>query len=282
LLFLANGFIDWPLILGKTSNYLIGHPDLNTISWFLICLFIAEIFAAVILPSVDGLIVGLVVSFIFLRTGLVMTSNFPETVESLKIEKNFWYIHEAVVAFGLYSLGYSTFKLLRKLAGWKLGLRISLLSAAVILALTTFNLNRPYEHFVVIMKNSNHGNNWLFLLTAISGTLAVILIATMIPSNKILKFIGQNSLVFLCTSGIFHHFINPVFVKIMIPLVSESWLILLSFLFTLLTLIASIPIVMFLKKYTPQLVGIPQISGPWLPALISLDSSSNHLAVLDE
>jgi len=268
LLYLANGFIDWALIGQKASNYLIGHPDLNTISWFLICLFVAEIFAMVILPSVDNVYIGLIISGIFLRLGLVMTTNFQDTVDSLNIEKNIWYFHEAVIAFGFYGIGFSLFRIFHKVSNRKLGFRILLLIIFVTITFLTFDLNTPFDDFVVIMKDSTHGINWLFLLTAISGSLSVILFSMFIPSNSIMNFIGRNSLTFIATSGFFHHFVNPVFVKLLIPIIPGYWMIILSLLFTLVSLIISVPIVRILKKFTPQLVGFPHIEGPWFPAFI--------------
>jgi len=268
LLYLANDFIDWVLIGQKASNYLVGHPDLNTISWFLICLFITEIFALVILPNVDNVFVGLIISGIFLRLGLVMTTNFQDTVDSLNIEKNIWYVHEAVVAFGLYGIGFSFIRFIDKVSNWKFTIRILLLIIFVTITLLTFDLNAPFKDFVVIMKNSTHGNNWLFLITAISGSLAVILFSMVIPTNTVMDFIGKNTLTFIATSGFFHHFINPLFVKLLIPIIQDFWMIVLSLAFSIVSLIISVPIVKLLNKFTPQLVGFPQLGGPWFPALI--------------
>ena len=276
LLYLANGFIDWELIGQKASNYLVGHPDLNTISWFLICLFVAEIFALVILPSVDNVYIGLIISGIFLRLGLVMTTNFQDTVNSLNIEKNIWFLHEAVVAFGFYGIGFSLFRFFHKVSKLKLSLRILLLMIFVTITLFTFDLNSPFDDFVVIMKDSTHGNNWLFLLTAITGSLSVILFSMFIPSNSTMNFIGRNSLTFIATSGLFHHFINPVFVKLLIPIIPGFWMIILSLLYSLVSLIISVPIVRILKKFTPQLVGFPQVAGRWFPALIRNSQSNNE------
>jgi fucose 4-O-acetylase-like acetyltransferase len=270
---LVKGSIEWDDIALKACHYLKGHPDLNTITWFIVCLFTTEVIALFVLRKVNKTIIGLIVAAIFFRFGLLMTLNIRATVTSLGIPKNTWYIHEAIVAFGLYAVGYSTFKYIKALSRFHPVIRFLLAVIALALTILIFDLNAPYEGFIVIMKTSNHGVSGYFLLTAFLGTLTVILVSTLIPKNKILDFIGKNTLILVATSGIFHEFINPLLVRKLNNLDSTFWVTVDSLIISLVSLALSLLVVWLLDKFIPQLVGKPHQIGPWLPGLDSFFSS---------
>ena len=83
-----------------------------------------------------------------------------------------------------------------------------------------------------------------------------------------LKKIGEHSLVLLGVNGIFLAFLNIAFSR-HIPLDTfnqvEKFVITLAL--AALTLLASMPLVLALEKYLPQLVGKPMLKGPLLPAI---------------
>lgn len=266
-LYINFGYIEWDDIAYRAYHYFSGHPDLNTITWFLVCLFTTEVIAVFILSKVKRIWVGLILSAIFFRFGLLITFNMKEAVISLGMEKNTWYIHEALVAFGFYILGYYSFELFTRLVQFKPVSRILLTLTVLLLTLLTFNLNQDYDGFVVIMKTSQHGISTWFLLTALLGSLAIILFASLVPQRKILDYIGANTLILLGVSGLFHEFFNPYIVRWFeiqdVPIRVT--------LFSLLTSFASLavctPLIWLLNKYIPQLVGKPYLEGPWLPDL---------------
>jgi len=266
-LYLTYGRINWNEIGIKMVNYLQGHPDLNTITWFIVCLFMVEVISIFALHNAEKTISGLFIAALFLYFGLRMTANFQATVISLGIGKNVWYIHEALVAFGLYAIGFTMFKLIKSLSHWNPFLRLFLAVISFGLTLFTFNLNNPYEGFVVIMKTSNHGSPFYFIQTAILGTISVILIASLLPQNRLLDYIGKNSLTFVATSGLFHHLINPFLVIRLENFVSGPWIIVLSIIIAVISLGLSFPLVWLVNKITPQLVGRPLQDGPYLPNL---------------
>jgi acyltransferase len=261
------GHINWREIAHKTSRYLYGHPDLNTITWFIVCLFMVEVIAIFFLGKADKPLVSLLWAAIFLRYGLLMTANMAATVATLKIPKNTWYIHEAIVAFGLYALGYSAFETIKSLVKVKLLGRAALGAIALILTLLTFNLNDPYEGFKVVMKTSNHGSGGLFLLTAILGSLSVILIASLIPKNTLTDFVGRNTIILVATNGIFHNFINPYLVDILNFQDSAFQVTWVSLLITVISLALSLPFVWCLERYLPQFIGKPDQKSFWFQAL---------------
>jgi fucose 4-O-acetylase-like acetyltransferase len=261
------GVVKWEKIFKRLLSYSRGHPDLNTITWFLVCLFAVEVLSIYILNRKDRDVRNFLWGIVFLYFGLRMTAHFSATVESLGIGKNFWYIHEAMVGFGLYALGFGAFNLIKKITSLQYYYRIFLLSTFTTVLLLTFNINNPYDGFVVIMKNSEHGEGLLFLASAILGTLSVILLATFVPRIRALDFIGKNSLTFIATSGLFHHFVNPIVVKRLEGVISGYWIILASLLIAIVSLLSSFPLVWFLNKYVPQLTGKPLQPGPILPNL---------------
>lgn len=263
----TRGRIDWHSLGLKAYHYLQGHPDLNTITWFIVCLFTTEVIAIGFLSRVKKPLWGWLLGAIFLYFGLRMTLNIRATVTSLGISKNTWYLHEALVAFGLYTLGYLAYPTLKKLATLPWPARLLLAVALLGVTLLTFDQNRPYQGFAVIMKNSNHGNSAWFMLTAISGALCVLTLASLLPESKALRLVGRYTLILVATAGIFHTFINPELVKRLGGLESGWGVTAVSALISVMSLAASLPVAILLDRTLPQLVGRPQAAGPWLPNL---------------
>jgi fucose 4-O-acetylase-like acetyltransferase len=260
------GYIQWDDLALRTYRYIQGHPDLNTITWFLICLFTTEVIAAFLLPSRNPVII-LLLSLIFFRLGLPITTNIKPIVTILGIQRNTWYFHESLVAFGFYALGLWVFRFLRNLTAIHPLIRAVLAIIALMLTLLTFDLNGDYEGFVAIMKISEHGSAGWFLLTALTGTFFTLLLSTLLPRNRLVTFIGRNTLVYLGISGIFHEFINDLLVRNVPISDTTPSVILVSLLITLASIILSIPLVWFLIGEFPQLVGRPYQDGPHLPPL---------------
>jgi acyltransferase len=263
----TRGRIDWHQLALKAYHYLGGHPDLNTITWFIVCLFTTEVIAIGVLSRVKRSFWGWILAAVFLYFGLRMTLNIRATVTSLGISKNTWYLHEALVAFGLYALGYLVYPTLKKLATRPWPARLLLAVVALGITLLTYDQNRPYQGFAVIMKNSNHGNSAWFVLTAASGTLFVLSLATLLPESKTLRLVGRYTLILVATAGVFHTFINPELVKLLGGFDSGWGLTAISLVLSLLSLVVSLPVAILLDRTLPQLVGRPLASGPWLPAL---------------
>lgn len=259
------GYVDIPIFTEKVLPYLKGQPNLNPITWFLVCLFMVEILATLILPKIKKPFWGFVTAGLFLGFGLYLTQDIDRAEILFGIYKNTWYIHEALVAFGFYALGYYSFSFLKTFIEWKGIWRLILLIIFGGITILTYNSNTPFPEFVVIMKESWHGNSAWFLITAISGSLTLLFLSTFIPHHKVLDFIGRNTLILMGMNGFFHLFIN-LHVATRIENLESIWVVTItSLVVSILSLLISVPVILFLNKYLPQLVGRPNQKGPWLP-----------------
>jgi fucose 4-O-acetylase-like acetyltransferase len=264
---LILGYVDIPIYEEKILPYLRGQPLLNEITWFLVCLFTTEVIAIFVLPKATTNLKKFIVILIFMSLGLTITMNMKDYENILGISKNTWYIHESLVAMGFYTLGYSTFELLNKIAHLSQIKRFLILIISFSITLLTYDLNTPYEEFVVIMKESWHGWSLYFLVSAISGIAFVLLLSTFIPKNKAIEFIGQNTLILVGTTGICHNFVNTHIVT-KLDFVNTVWgVTLFSVFIVAINLLLSLPVIVILNKYLPQLVGKPYQKGPILPNL---------------
>ncbi|HBX69937.1 MAG TPA: hypothetical protein DEH25_11330 [Chloroflexi bacterium] len=265
--YLILGYVDIPIFSEKVLPYLKGQPELNPITWFLVCLFTTEIIAALVLSKTRRTLWGFVTAVLFLAFGLYLTANIRQAEQLFGIYKNTWYIHEALVAFGFYALGYFSFPIIKPVLQGKAIWRFLLLILVIGITLATFSLNAPYPEFVVIIKESWHGNSGWFLISAVSGSLMLLLLATLVPSTRAITFIGKNTLILLGMNGIFHTFVN-IHIATKVNNLESVWVITgISLSGSILSILLSVPVIFLLNRYLPQLVGRPQQKGPWLPAL---------------
>lgn len=262
--FLIWGYVDFPIFTEKVLPYLKGQPELNPITWFLVCLFVVEIMAALILPKASKPLWRIAVVIVFLGIGLYLTSNIKQTEILFGVYKNTWFVHEALVAFGFYALGYYLFPSLRALLENKALIRFVLMIFFTGILLATFNLNTPYPDFAVIMKESWHGNSVWFFVSALSGAMAILFLATFIPKHPAIDYIGRNTLILLGINGFFHIFVNPHISARVKDFESFGIITLTSLLGAALSIIISIPVIWFFNKYLPQFIGHPYKKGPWL------------------
>jgi acyltransferase len=104
----------------------------------------------------------------------------------------------------------------------------------------------------------------------VAGSLFIIFLAKLTPSNKAILFIGQNSLILLGLNGLFHHFANQrlaIWINKFLASSSLSVFIVCSFV-TFVSLSVCIPCIVILNKFIPQLVGKPKTNGPFLKNLV--------------
>jgi len=95
-------------------------------------------------------------------------------------------------------------------------------------------------------------------------------LSKLIRPNKLLEYLGRNSLILMGLNGFYFQFINTIFVNQGIRFVSGSSLSIFIFCGTLtcISLLLCIPFILLLGKYLPQLTGKPKVEGPILPSLI--------------
>ena len=261
--------IRYMVLLWNSLHYIHGETRLNDVTWFLVCLFTTEVLAIILLSKITKPYQQIILAITSLILGLVLVNNNEVIEPYLGFHQNTWYIHEAVVLLGFYIAGYLSFHPLIKLARIKAIPRIFLAGFFTTLTVLTYNLNNPYENFVVIIKESWHGNSIYFVITAIFGTLSVILLSTLIPKSSAISFIGQNTLILIGINGFLLHFINPYLATLYTHLDSSIWITAQSTLISAVSILLSVPFIFLLNKYLPQLVGKPYQPGPLLPSLES-------------
>lgn len=252
-------------IVDKALHYLGGDPQLNFITWFLICLFTAEAALVVIgLKSTNKSATALF-GICFLLLGFFITKYSNILTSYTKIATNFWYVHESIVAIGFYLLGnwlYSfinSFKNERSLAIY---LAVPITFALLMLSNAVFS-----PQSVIIMSISTHGDLLPFIINSLLGTLLIISIGYLLPPTKIATFLGANTLILLGLDGFFFHFINRHVVKFTLINKSLSYITLNCTIATLISLALCYPFIYLFNKYVPQLFGKPHLDGPLLKPL---------------
>ena len=262
---LKFGAIDYSFLLSGVLSYLKGQPLLNGTVWFLVCLFTTEIWAVLLLSKIKTVFQGVLISSFFLYFGYILTA-VPEIEAFFILPKNFWYLHESFLAFGFFSMGYSTFRWLRKIAAINPIWRIALILLFAWLTAWSVHLNSPSKDYVVVMKASMHGNLYFFI-SAFSGILTTVLIASLIPKFKWIEYLGKNTLILLGTNGFFMSFFNSHAISWLGHQESTFWVTFNALWLSVLTIGLSVPMIEVLNKWVPQLLGKPQIEGPILKAI---------------
>ena len=274
--YLKFGTVDAAYYVDNLLYLLQGKPHLSATLWFLVCLWLVEIWAVTILPTVKTNLHGILLSVFFLYFGYVWSAT-PELETFYLLPKNFWYLHETLIAFGFYVAGYTSFKWVGRLLQTHAILRFSLMVPLFGLSYWAAQINMPYKGFVVVMKASEHGDLLPFLLSAFAGTLATLLLASFIPHLKWVDYIGKNTLVLLGMNGLFMSFFNSHILAWLNHYDSTAWMTFDSIWVSVLTIALSVPAIELLNRYLPQFIGRPQADGPWLKAFKPFE-----LRLLDE
>lgn len=252
-------------IADKALYYFKGDPQLNVITWFLICLFTMEVLVTLIGFKSANKLTNLLLGISLLVTGFFVTKNIHFLTTHTKLGPNFWYLPESIVAMGFYLIGnwlYSAISSLEfKKSGWLYAL-IPVTLAVIVLSNTLFG-----SQAAVIISTSKHGNLLPFIINSLAGTLLVIGIGRLISPNKITTFFGVNTLILLGLNGFFFHFVNRQLVKLTLINKSPVYVTINCLVVTIVSLALCYPIVYLFDKYFPQLFGKPYANGPLLKPL---------------
>jgi acyltransferase len=189
-------------------SYIWGLPGLNWLTWFLVCLFVVELIAFCVLPRLSSKPAVYLGAFIFIFTGIFVCDHCDLFLGLAGIPKNAWFILVALVPFGFYALGYASFQNISVFARLHVLIRVALAGIFVTMTLITYNLNTPKKFFIMFLCDPFYGNSLFFIFTSLMGIFFVITIATIVPYNSIIQYIGQNTLMLLGLNGLFYHFIN--------------------------------------------------------------------------
>ena len=266
-------------IRGLFSTFIGGFPVFNIPTWFLVCIFVVELFHFVCQRSVLKTISPLALCILMYVIGTV-AAWYATWLNPLKLlsEREFIFpylmVLEALTGYAFYLFGLSLrstrwFERLNN-GGSQFGL--ALLSLAFVYL--TYDLNQGMfilaAYDAVIMVGSSHGNPILFPLTAIAGSLSIISLALLLRRSKTLQFLGANTLVIFALNGVFYHFTNDPLARLASPWIHNSDTLTLCYgvIVTITSLLLTIPALILLNKYVPQLVGKPLKQGPIIRRLV--------------
>ncbi len=252
-----------------------GTPLFNPMTWFLVCLFSVEMIHFLISPVLKGKgSRALVFILIFYLAGWMISWKRPLVAGILQFGDS-WYIYEAVLAYSFYLLG-RLVSLSNVLDSRRIPhLNVWLLIASAVVLAATFNLNQgpffgPKPHGVVVISQGTYGNLFLFPLAAVAGSLCIIMLSRLIGTNRLLGYLGRNSLILMGLNGLFFLFLNSFVVNRGMSLLpgGEIPVFALSTILSAASLLVCMPAVWVLEKYLPQLTGSPKTQGPLLPRLV--------------
>ncbi len=266
-------------IRGLFSTFIGGFPVFNIPTWFLVCIFVVELFHFVCQRSVLKTISPLALCILIYVIGTV-AAWYATWLNPLKLlsEREFIFpylmVLEALTGYAFYLFGLSLrstrwFERLNNV-GSQFGL--ALLSLAIVYL--TYDLNQGMfilaAYDAVIMVGSSHGNPILFPLTAIAGSLTIISMGLLLRRSKTLQFLGANTLVIFALNGVFYHFTNDPLARLASPWIhnSDSLTLFYGVIVTITSLLLTIPALIVLNKYVPQLIGKPLKQGPIIRRLM--------------
>jgi fucose 4-O-acetylase-like acetyltransferase len=269
--FLLTGSPSLYEIKWRTLGYVRGAPGLNWMTWFLVCLFTTELLAYGIMPRIERSLRYILVSLFFLLLGLFLCDSISAAEKLFGLQKNTWYVHEALVAFGFYSLGYLLFPYFKNLDELNPQTRVAFAALFLGLAAWTNQLNDAGDRFAVFLIGSSHGFKVPFLVTSILGSLGVVVVSSLIPSTSFFRVVGANTVILMGLNGLFHNFVNKRVASLYAPM--DGHLVIFSYVLTvtLFSISVCLPVIYFLNRWVPQLVGKSGQRGPILPDLEAVD-----------
>lgn len=244
-----------------------GRPMLNMVMWYVVCLFTIEVFRFVLfhqlkVPQRWSVLLCLTVFCYgagFAINWAIMAR--PAAVEQLLgLKKNFWYVHEAVLAFSFYLVG----MLIRKSEHiWyqhKLYKGLGLLVGAIALY-QTYDLNQgPFNELnlpAVSMGNGSHGHPLWFLVAALAGILVVMSFSRININSRLISYTGRNTLIILGLNGCTFQWISWLAQQgyVALPLNNVWTASLYSFGVAVAVMLAYLPGVWLLNRSVPWAIG---------------------------
>lgn len=261
-------------VAAALGRYASGKTDLNAITWFLVCLFVVEVLAALLTRYFRlgpvRLAAYAALAFAF---GMLLVERAPAIAHYTGVAEGFWYIHEAVLALSFFLLGYLAREFVlspERLPPWA---GAAILLGAGGLLMSTYDLNQgPFPNRVlqgVVMAISSHGNPALFALSACAG-IAFLLSLAWFGRRAFgwTEFVGRNSLIFLGLNGINLHFLDRWFVGRLGWLPATSFEVLALAGGYVLAVMAAFSLLAYaLRRWLPELAGYPWQETSLLPPM---------------
>ncbi len=223
----GNGFDNW-----------LAH---NTVLWFLVCLFVIEI-SFFILSRIENRI-NLAIALIL--CGLI------GALDSLYMPIRLpWGIDIALTGMVFYGIGFLIQNKLEKLIEKRIITGISLILFGVI-SIILSHLNGRID-----MNGNNYGNFFYFYAASLSGILTLICLSKLIGYNRIMCYIGENTIIILVLHNISHSIINGI-LKFALHIPVKSYEHMLGYLIgiTLLQIALIVPAIYIINHFMPFLIG---------------------------
>lgn len=179
------------IFYGTANN---GYLAINTVLWFLPCLFLTkQIFWFLSKLNKNLLMISL---FIFSLAGFLVSLYFSNIRLPFELESAL----TGIVFFGLgYLWNFLPEKINEKLSEYLLPLAIIFMAITIYFA----NLNFQIYGVQIDMRLNRLNNYFYFYAAAISGILTTIFISNLINKNKILEYLGKNTMPLF----IWHYFV---------------------------------------------------------------------------
>lgn len=231
-----------------------GFPNLNWPCWFLICLFVVELIASEVIPALKKSRLALFLTTIAAYAiGIKLTVDPAWTSSTFGITQSWWFVQEAPVALAFYLLGYG---LSRSPDVFETRPHVEWIGFVVV---TTLWIWAASENFPggghANMSSAIHGDWLWFAMAAASGSLMVFQICKLIPTHRLLVYIGSNTLPLLGLNGLFLHFFNQFIYTWCTNLVDGMPLLAMTLVVSILSLVACLPLVYLLNRFAPLLIG---------------------------
>lgn len=184
---LTPGGITWQLfgiLYGSGSDGMLGF---NVVLWFLPCLFITRLTFAFITRKVTQVKYIGIILLLCSIVGYIISKLIPWIKLPFGVEIAF----TGVVFFGL---GY-LWKIRKYTLHFLKPYRIPLIGIALVIGYFAATANYHIGGHQVDLRADRYNNYFLFYIASFSGILATILVSQLIRMNKILEYIGRNSMV---------------------------------------------------------------------------------------
>ena len=257
---ISNQNIDFGKFFQASLYLLAGRPLFNEVIWFLACLFSVEVINYLLYPIIRKRRIVLCMAMVLFYVMGWSLSDKAAIINQYITIPDYWYIHEALVAYSFYLFGtlIATFSIFHKKMNPYLNVLLLILIPVCVLA--TFNLNQgPFTVVsVVLLTYGGYGNFLLFPLTAIAGSMCIILASWLMPSLRFMSFLGRNTLILMGLNGILVQFVNSISINYIMtkffPDNHFSIFMQCAFL-TSIELLICVPLVILLKRYLPFAVG---------------------------
>lgn len=266
-------------VKGVAATLLAGFPYFNIPTWFLICLFVVEIFhyltsrflssnARILLFALGFYIFGSILAW---NAGIMRPTNILSPHGKIY---PYFMILEAFTGYAIYLIGVY-FRRNNVLAGSASSIILAV-SAVICLGVVilTYDLNKgmfliPFYDAVILLASS-HGNPILFPLTALVGSLLVMIVAKMTTRLRFFCYLGANTVIIFGLNGVFYHLVNDRLASYLLQLHGNEGLkIFLSGLaVSLVSMSLTIPFVYIFNHFCPQLIGKPKVDGPLIKRLV--------------